>query len=217
MDKAASATAAVISSGWDPGLFSLMRLLSGAVLPEGADNTFWGYGVSQGHSTAVRRVSGVKDAVQYSIPIESAISAARGGASLSAVRRHTRECFVVLEDGADPSEVERQIKEMPCYFAGYDTTVHFITREELKRGHAGMPHGGFVIRTGTTGASHKQTMEFSLKLDSNPEFTANTLVAYARAAFRLSREGNFGAKTVFDIPFTYLSPADREELIKELL
>jgi diaminopimelate dehydrogenase len=188
----------------------MMRALSGAVWPGGESNTFWGPGVSQGHSDAVRRVAGVRDAVQYTIPLESAVTAARDG--VTADVRHTRECFVVPEEGADLTQIEREIKEMPHYFAGYDTTVHFITRDELARDHAGMPHGGLVIRTGKAG-----TMEFSLKLQSNPEFTANVLTACARAAYRLSREGNYGAKTLFDIPLTYLSPVGRDTLIRELL
>jgi diaminopimelate dehydrogenase len=210
MNKAAQNTASVISAGWDPGLFSMMRLLSGAVLPGGVCGTFWGPGVSQGHSDAVRRIPGVKDAVQYTIPVESAVSAAREG--IGSDRRHTRECFVVAEEGSGREEITRAIKTMPHYFAGYDTTVNFITQDELLKDHAALPHGGCVIRTGNAG-----TMEFSLKLQSNPEFTASVLVACARAAVRLAREGNCGAKTVFDIPLTYLSPVGRDTLIKELL
>jgi diaminopimelate dehydrogenase len=217
MNRAATGTAAVISAGWDPGLFSIMRALSGAVLPAGAECTFWGRGVSQGHSNAVRRLPGVKDAVQYTVPVEPALSAARDGTSLAAGQRHTRECFVVPEENADLAEIERKIKEMPCYFAGYETTVYFVTQEELSREHAGMPHGGVVIRSGTTGQNNKQTMELSLKLQSNPEFTASVMVAYARAAVRLAGEGDFGAKTVFDIPLSYLSPFERKNLIEELL
>lgn len=221
MDKAAVRTAAVISAGWDPGLFSMTRMLSGAILPHGADNTFWGRGVSQGHSAAARRVEGVIDAVQYTIPIESAVSDVRGGSSrsLTASQRHVRECYVVPEEGADRAAIEHKIRQMPHYFAEYDTKVHFVTREELALDHAGMPHGGFVIRTGTTGESrsHKHVMEFSLKLGSNPEFTASVLVAYARAAARLAKEKQYGAKTVLDIPLTYLSPRDRGTLIKELI
>ena len=219
MDKAATRTAAVISAGWDPGLFSMTRALTGAVLPGGADYTFWGRGVSQGHSAAARRVEGVIDAVQYTIPVESAVTDARGGSnrSLTASQRHVRECYVVPEEGADLAAIERKIKQMPHYFAEYDTKVHFISQEELSADHAGMPHGGFVIRTGTTGEYHRHVLEFSLKLGSNPEFTASVLTAYARAAVRLSEEGRYGAKTVLDIPLTYLSPKDRATLVKELL
>jgi diaminopimelate dehydrogenase len=197
----------------------MMRMLSGSVLPDGEETTFWGRGVSQGHSNAARGVAGVADAVQYTVPSETAIAAVRSGSSpvLTVREKHGRECFVVPEDGADKAEIERQIKEMPRYFADYDTTVRFVTREELRRDHAGMPHGGHVFRTGTTGGAHKQMMEFSLKLDCNPGFTAGVMTAYARAAVRLAGEKNFGAKTVFDIPFTYLSPKDRDTLIRELL
>ncbi|MDR0325433.1 MAG: diaminopimelate dehydrogenase [Oscillospiraceae bacterium] len=219
MDTAATDTTAIISSGWDPGLFSMMRMLSGAVLPDGNDYTFWGYGVSQGHSNAIRGVEGVRDAVQYTVPLEAAVSAVRSGAnpSLTAGQKHLRECFVVPEEGADLAKIEESIRQMPYYFAGYETIVRFVSQEELLRGHAGMPHGGHVFRTGVTGGEHKQVMEFSLKLDSNPEFTASVMTACARAAVRLSREGVFGAKTVFDIPLSYLSPTDRNTLIKELL
>jgi diaminopimelate dehydrogenase len=217
MDKAAVNTTAVISVGWDPGLFSMMRLLSGAILPGGVTNTFWGYGVSQGHSQAIRSLPGVRDAVQYTVPLESAREQAILGEQLSASERHTRECYVVAQEGADCAGIERQIKEMPHYFAGYDTTVTFISQEELLRSHTGMPHGGTVLRTGITGEGHRQTMEFSLKLKSNPEFTASVMVACARAAARLSGEKKFGAKTLFDIPLTYLSPIGRETLIKNLL
>lgn len=216
-DKAAVNTTAIISVGWDPGLFSMMRVLSEAVIPGEKAVTFWGRGVSQGHSQAIRRIPGVKDAVQYTVPIESAVSDAKGGANKPANLRHIRECYVVAEGGADCDDIARQIKGMPDYFAGYDTRVSFITEEELRREHAGMPHGGFVVHTGATGGLHRQVMEYSLKLESNPEFTASVLTAYARAAARLSREGQYGAKTVLDIPLTYLSPADRNTLIKELL
>lgn len=211
----------IISVGWDPGLFSMIRMLSGAILPEGEDYTFWGKGVSQGHSDAIRRVKGVKNGVQYTVPIESAIQKVRQGLNpkLSTREKHLRECFVVAEEGADESEIEKTIREMPNYFADYDTTVNFITEEDLKKDHSEMPHGGFVFRTGLTGDdnSSKHIVEFSLNLQSNPEFTANVLVACARATVRLNREGNFGAKTVFDIPIGYLSPRSPAELRKELL
>ncbi len=212
---------ALISCGWDPGMFSLNRLYSGAILPEGRDYTFWGRGVSQGHSDAIRRISGVLDARQYTIPVESALWAVRSGENpeLTAREKHTRECFVVAEDGADLDRIEREIKEMPNYFADYDTTVHFITKEELIRDHSGIPHGGSVIRSGRTGidGENSHVIEYSLKLDSNPEFTASVIVAYARAVARLHREGNAGCKTVLDIPPIYLSPKGREEIIKDLL
>lgn len=211
---------AAISIGWDPGLFSMNRMLAGAVLPEGKDYTFWGRGVSQGHSDAIRRIGGVKNAVQYTIPIESAIEEARSGSNLNLTTRqkHLRECFVVAEENADQSAIENAIKTMPNYFADYDTVVHFISEEELKTNHSTMPHGGFVIRSGKTGeGNNNHIIEFSLKLDSNPEFTASVLVAYARAVYRLNKEGQSGAKTVFDIPLAYLSPKSGEELRKELL
>ena len=219
MDKAAVQTTAVISSGWDPGLFSMMRLLSGAVLPNGNNYTFWGSGVSQGHSNALRGVKGVKDAVQYTIPKPDAVDAVRSGSNpvLTAVQKHLRDCYVVPDENADLTVIEREIKQIPYYFADYETKVTFITEEELRKNHAGMPHGGRVFRTGATSEEHKQVMEFSLRLESNPEFTASVLVACARATVRLSGEGQFGAKTVFDIPLTYLSPADRMKLIKEML
>ena len=212
---------AVISVGWDPGMFSLQRLLGGAILPAGEDYTFWGRGVSQGHSDAIRRVAGVRDARQYTVPVPSALAAVRAGEapSLAAREKHTRECFVVAEDGADLARIEKEIKEMPDYFADYDTTVTFITEEELRRDHAGIPHGGVVIRTGRTGLSgeNRHVIEYSLKLDSNPEFTSSVLVAYARAAARLNAEGRTGAMTVLDVPPVYLSPRDRDALIASLL
>ncbi|MBQ9086596.1 MAG: diaminopimelate dehydrogenase [Clostridia bacterium] len=212
---------AMISVGWDPGMFSLNRLYAGAVLPDGKDYTFWGKGVSQGHSDAIRRIEGVLDAKQYTIPVDAALEAVRSGVcpELTARQKHTRECFVVAAEGADLSRIEKEIKEMPNYFADYDTTVHFISAEELKRNHSGIPHGGFVIRTGKTGRSleHNHVIEYSLKLDSNPEFTASVIVAYARATLRMHREGMVGCKTVFDVPPAYLSPKTRETLIKELL
>ena len=211
----------VISVGWDPGMFSLNRLYGGAILSEGKDYTFWGKGVSQGHSDAIRRVEGVLDAKQYTIPVEAALEAVRSGAEpeLTTRQKHIRECFVVAKDGADKAKIEKEIKEMPNYFADYDTTVHFITKEELDRDHSGIPHGGFVIRSGKTGFNkeHNHIIEYSLKLDSNPEFTASVLVAYARAAVRLNGEGAKGCKTVLDIPPAYLSAKSGEELRKELL
>ena len=212
---------AMISVGWDPGMFSLNRLYAGAILPEGRDYTFWGKGVSQGHSDAIRRIDGVVDAKQYTIPVESALDAVRSGScpDLTAREKHTRECFVVAKEGADLSRIEKEIKEMPNYFADYDTTVHFISLEELKRDHSGIPHGGFVIRTGKTGADRENNhvIEYSLKLDSNPEFTASVIVAFARAAYRLKQSGQCGCKTVFDIPPALLSPKTPEELRRELL
>lgn len=212
---------AVISAGWDPGMFSLNRLYAGAVLPDGADYTFWGKGVSQGHSDAIRRIDGVKDARQYTIPVPEALDAVRSGAEpkLTTRQKHTRECFVVAEEGADLDAIERQIVTMPNYFADYDTTVHFITEEELKRDHAGIPHGGFVIRTGRTGFNRENNhvIEYSLKLDSNPEFTSSVLVAIARAAYRMGQEGASGCKTIFDIPPAFLSAKSGEELRRTLL
>ena len=210
---------ALISTGWDPGLFSLMRVLGEAVLPQGQGYTFWGKGVSQGHSDAIRRVAGVQDARQYTIPIGAALEQVRAGENptLSAGEKHKRECFVVAEPGADLDRIEHQIKTMPAYFADYDTTVHFITAEELRRDHSGIPHGGFVIHTAATGAENRQKMEFSLALDSNPEFTSSVLVACARAVYRMAEKQDFGAKTVLDIPFAYLSPKSPEVLRKELL
>ena len=212
---------AFISAGWDPGLFSLLRLYGASILPEGEGYTFWGKGVSQGHSDAVRRIAGVKNAKQYTIPRKEALLAVRSGENpeLSTRQKHLRECFVVAEEGADPESIEKEIKEMPNYFADYDTTVHFISEETFLREHGGIPHGGFVIRSGITGQGkeNKQLMEFSLKLDSNPEFTASVLVACARAVHRLSREGARGCRTLFDIPPAYLSPQSGESLRKEIL
>ncbi len=212
---------AVISCGWDPGMFSLARVYSNAILPEGNDYTFWGKGVSQGHSDAIRRVKGVKNAKQYTIPVESALEAVRSGKNpeLTTRDKHTRECFVVLEEGADAAAVEKEIKEMPNYFADYDTTVHFISEEELLKNHSGMAHGGFVFRSGKTGADkeHNHIIEYSLKLDSNPEFTTSVLVAVARAAQRMHEEGAKGCKTMLDIPPAYLSSQSGEELRAHLL
>ncbi len=211
----------IISVGWDPGMFSLNRLYANAILTDGQDYTFWGKGVSQGHSDAIRRVEGVKDGKQYTIPVESALTAVRNGENpeLTTRQKHTRECFVVPEEGADLAKIEAEIKSMPNYFADYDTTVHFITEEELKKNHSGIPHGGFVIRSGRTGRNgeHRHIIEYSLKLDSNPEFTACVLAAYARAAYRLNREGQSGCRTVFDIAPAYLSAQSGEELRAHLL
>lgn len=212
---------AVISVGWDPGLFSLARVYSNAILPNGKDYTFWGKGVSQGHSDAVRRISGVKNAKQYTIPIEDALNAVRSGKNpeLTTRQKHLRECFVVLEEGADANKIEQEIKTMPNYFADYDTTVHFISEDEFNKNHSGLAHGGFVIRSGNTGENlaHNHIIEFNLKLDSNPEFTTSVLIAYARAAFRLYNEKNFGCKTVLDIPPAYLSAKDGADLRAHLL
>ncbi|MDD7390089.1 MAG: diaminopimelate dehydrogenase [Lachnospiraceae bacterium] len=211
----------IISVGWDPGMFSLNRLYANAILPGGSDYTFWGKGVSQGHSDAIRRIPGVKDSRQYTIPVESALEAVRSGSNpeLTTRQKHTRECFIVAEEDADLKAIEEAIVTMPNYFADYDTTVHFISEEELQRDHAGIPHGGFVIRTGKTGWNDENShvIEYSLKLDSNPEFTSSVLVAYARAAYRLSKEGQSGCKTVFDIAPAYLSAEDGAELRKHLL
>ena len=211
----------IISVGWDPGMFSLNRLYANAVLPDGNDYTFWGKGVSQGHSDAIRRVEGVKDGKQYTIPVEAALKAVRNGENpeLTTRQKHTRECFVVLEEGADAAKVEEEIKTMPNYFSDYDTTVHFISEEELKANHSGIPHGGFVLRSGKTGwdGENKHLIEYSLKLDSNPEFTSSVLIAYARAAYRLASEGQSGCKTVFDIAPAYLSAKSGEELRKHML
>ena len=215
-----SGKVAVISAGWDPGMFSLNRLYGQAILPEGNDYTFWGKGVSQGHSDAIRRIDGVLDARQYTVPVESALESVRKGENptLSTREKHTRECFVVAKDGADLARIEKEIVEMPNYFADYDTTVHFISKEELLRDHSGIPHGGRVFRTGTTnGGKNKHVIEYSLKLDSNPEFTASVLVAFARAAARLNSEGISGAKTVFDIAPAYLHVESGEYLRKNLL
>lgn len=223
VDKAAKASGkiGIISVGWDPGMFSLNRLYSGCILRDGADYTFWGKGVSQGHSDAIRRIEGVLDAKQYTIPVESALDSVRSGSmpSLTARQKHTRECFVVAQEGADKERITREIVTMKNYFDEYDTTVHFISMEELKRDHSGIPHGGFVIRTGKTGKDleNSHVIEYNLKLDSNPEFTASVIVAYARAAYRLNNEGMCGAKTVFDIPPSYLSDKTNEELISTLL
>lgn len=211
----------IISVGWDPGLFSLNRLYGQAILPNGADYTFWGKGVSQGHSDAIRRIEGVKDARQYTIPVEEALESVRNGENptLTTRQKHTRECFVVAQDGADLQRIENEIKTMPNYFADYDTTVHFISEEELMRDHQGIPHGGVVLRSGVTGfdQEHKHVIEYKLTLDSNPEFTSSVLVAYARAAYRLAQDGQTGCKTVFDIPPAYLHVESGEELRKKLL
>lgn len=218
-EAVAGGNISVISTGWDPGLFSLNRLLGQAILPEGSDYTFWGKGVSQGHSDAVRRVAGVKAGVQYTVPAESALERVRAGENpqLATRDKHQRVCYVVPEEGADVEAVRQAIVTMPNYFADYDTEVHFITAEELARDHSAMPHGGYVLRSGRTGEGTTQLIEFSLKLNSNPEFTASVLVAYARAAYRFAQEGQTGAKTVFDIPFAYLSPKSGAALRKELL
>ena len=212
---------AVISAGWDPGMFSLNRLLGEVILPEGKEYTFWGTGVSQGHSDAVRRIEGVRDARQYTIPVEEAVSAVRNGETpeLTSRQKHRRECYVVPRDGADLSRIEREIKEMPNYFADYDTTVHFISLEEMKRDHSALPHGGCVIRCGKTGEARENAhiIEYRLALDSNPEFTASVIVAYARAAVRMQKEGFVGCKTVLDVPPSYLSPKSHGELIGALL
>ena len=212
---------AVISCGWDPGMFSLNRLYANAILPEGKDYTFWGKGVSQGHSDAIRRIEGVLDAKQYTIPIDAALEAVRSGANpeLTTREKHLRECFVVAAEDADKARIESEIVNMPNYFADYDTTVHFITMEELKRDHSGIPHGGFVIRSGKTGWNGENThiIEYSLKLDSNPEFTSSVITAAARAAVRMKKEGMTGCKTMFDIPPSYLSALSGEELRKHLL
>ena len=223
VDKTAadSKHVAVISVGWDPGMFSLNRMYANAILTNGKDYTFWGKGVSQGHSDAIRRVEGVKDGKQYTIPVEAALKAVRNGENpeLTTRQKHTRECFVVLEEGADAAKVEEEIKTMPNYFSDYDTTVHFISQEELDRDHSKIPHGGFVLRSGCTGweKENKHIIEYSLKLDSNPEFTSSVLVAYARAAYKLSKEGQSGCKTVFDIAPAYLSAKSGDELRASLL
>ena len=223
VDQAAKAAGkvAVISAGWDPGMFSLNRLYANAILPDGKDYTFWGKGVSQGHSDAIRRIEGVQDARQYTIPVESAVEAVRAGKNpeLTTREKHTRLCYVVAKEGADKARIEKEIKTMPNYFADYDTTVHFISQEEMQRDHSGLPHGGCVIRSGRTGweGEHHHVIEYSLKLDSNPEFTSSVIVAYARAAYRMSQEGQKGCKTVFDVPPAYLSALDGAELRKHLL
>ena len=212
---------AIISAGWDPGLFSLNRMIGGAILPDGCDYTFWGKGVSQGHSDAIRRIDGVIDARQYTIPVDEALERVRSGENpaLTTREKHTRYCYVVAADGADKARIENEIKTMPNYFADYDTTVEFITMDELMANHSGIPHGGKVIRSGNTGKNGENThiIEFSLKLDSNPEFTSSVLVACARAAFKLSQKSDFGAKTIFDIPPAALSPLSPDELRKKLL
>lgn len=212
---------AMISCGWDPGMFSLLRLYGSAVLPEGNDYTFWGKGVSQGHSDAIRRVKGVKNGKQYTIPVDTALEAVRNGENpeLTTRQKHTRECFVVACEGADLAAIEKEIKEMPNYFADYDTTVNFISEEEFEKNHAGIPHGGFVFRSGVTGFNkeHKHVIEYSLKLDSNPEFTSSVILAFVRAINRLSNEGVSGCKTVFDIAPAYLSPLSGEELRAHML
>jgi len=212
---------ALISCGWDPGMFSIMRLYGSAVIPEGKDYTFWGKGVSQGHSDAIRRVKGVKNGKQYTIPVDEALEAVRSGSNptLTTRQKHTRECFVVAEAGADTTQIENEIKSMPNYFEDYDTTVHFISEEEFAEKHSEIPHGGFVFRTGVTGLKkeHNHVIEYSLKLDSNPEFTASVILSFARAINRLSKEGVSGCKTVFDIAPAYLSPLSGEELRAHML
>ncbi len=223
VDLAAKAAGkvAVISAGWDPGMFSLNRLYANAILPDGKDYTFWGKGVSQGHSDAIRRIEGVQDARQYTIPVESAVEAVRAGKNpeLTTREKHTRLCYVVAKEGADKARIENEIKTMPNYFADYDTTVHFISQEEMQRDHSGLPHGGCVIRSGRTGweGEHHHVIEYSLKLDSNPEFTSSVLVACARAAVRMQQEGQSGCKTLFDIAPAYLSAQSGEELRSHLL
>ena len=217
----ASGKVGIISVGWDPGMFSLMRLIGNSVLPHGNDYTFWGKGVSQGHSDAIRRIPGVKNAKQYTVPVEEALAAVRAGENpeLTTRRKHTRECFVVLEEGADAAKVEQTIKTMPNYFADYDTTVNFISEEELIEKHGGIPHGGFVLRSGKTGWEEENSaiIEYSLKLDSNPEFTSSVIVAYARAAYRMNREGQKGCKTVFDVAPAYISAMTPEDMRAHLL
>ncbi len=223
VDKAAKDNGhiALISCGWDPGMFSLMRLYGNCVLPDGQDYTFWGKGVSQGHSDAIRRIEGVKDGKQYTIPVQSALDAVRAGKTpeLTTRQKHTRECFVVAEEGADKARIEKEIKEMPNYFADYDTTVHFISEEELKKNHSGIPHGGFVFRSGKTGwdKEFNNVIEYRLTLDSNPAFTSSVLVAFARAIFRMNKEGQTGCRTVFDVAPAYLSPLSGEELRAHML
>ena len=223
VDKSAkeNGNVAIISCGWDPGMFSLNRLYANAILPGGNDYTFWGKGVSQGHSDAIRRVEGVKNGKQYTIPVQAALDAVRNGENpeLTTRQKHLRECFVVAEEGADKAKIEAEIKNMPNYFADYDTTVHFITEEELQRDHAGIPHGGFVFRTGKTGWNQENShvIEYSLKLDSNPEFTASVIAAYARAAVKMQKEGMSGCKTVFDIAPAYLTHLSSEEIREHLL
>lgn len=215
----ANHTTSIISVGWDPGLFSINRVMADAILPSGENYTFQGKGLSQGHSDAIRRVVGVKNGVQYTIPSEDAMEQVRSGANpeLAIADKHSRVCYIVLEEGAEKAKIENEIKTMPNYFADYNTEVHFITEDEFKRDHSKSPHGGFVIRGGNTGAGNKQIYEFSLKLDSNPEFTASVLVAYARAAYRLNQEKNYGAKSVFDVAPSYISPRNAEELRRNYL
>ena len=221
VDKAAKEAGkiGIISCGWDPGMFSLNRLYAGCILPQGTDYTFWGRGVSQGHSDAVRRIEGVLDARQYTIPVEAALEAVRAGENpeLTTRQKHTREVFVVAAEGADTAKIDKEIKEMPNYFSDYDTTVHFIDAETMKKEHAGLPHGGFVIRTGETKNGNKHLIEYRLQLDSNPEFTGSVLVAYARAAYKMAQEGMSGAKTVFDVAPAYLSALSGEELRAHML
>ncbi|MBR3722280.1 MAG: diaminopimelate dehydrogenase, partial [Selenomonadaceae bacterium] len=221
VDKAAkeSGHTGIISVGWDPGMFSLMRLFGNAILTDGKDYTFWGKGVSQGHSDAIRRIDGVKNAKQYTVPKEAALEAVRSGKlpELTTREKHERVCYVVAKDGADKAKIEAEIKNMPNYFADYDTTVHFIDEETFNREHSGLAHGGFVIRSGKTGENHNHLIEFNLKLDSNPEFTASVLIAYARAIYRMNKEGATGCKTVFDVPPAYLSNKSAEELRAHLL
>lgn len=212
---------AMISVGWDPGMFSLNRMYAGAILPDGKDYTFWGKGVSQGHSDAIRRIQGVLDGKQYTVPVDDALDLVRSGANpeLTTRQKHTRVCYVVADENADKAKIEKEIVNMPNYFADYDTTVHFITKEEMAANHSGIPHGGFVIRSGRTGKNleNKHIVEYNIKLDSNPEFTASVIVAYARAVYKMSKEGQIGCKTVFDVPPAYLSPKSGEELRKNLL
>ena len=221
VDKAAKENnhIALISGGWDPGLFSLNRLYANAILPDGNDYTFWGTGISQGHSDAIRRIEGVKNAKQYTIPIENSLQSVRNNENpiLTARQMHKRECYVVIEDGADKDKIEKEIRTMPNYFEPYDTIVHFISEEELQKNHSGIPHGGFVIRTGKTAGNKNHVIEYSLKLESNPEFTSSVLVSYARALYRLFKEGHIGCKTVFDIAPKYLSIKSDEELRKTML
>ena len=223
VDRAATkaGTVGIISVGWDPGMFSLNRLLAGAILPEGEDYTFWGKGVSQGHSDAIRRIEGVADAKQYTVPVEAALDAVRAGKAplLTTREKHTRECYVVAKEGADKARIEAEIKNMPNYFADYDTTVNFISAEELREKHSGIPHGGFVIRSGRTGFDKENShiIEYRLKLDSNPEFTASVIVAYARAAYRLAVAGQCGCKTVLDVPPSYISALPPADLRQKLL
>ncbi len=223
VDKSAkeSGKIGIISVGWDPGMFSLNRVYANAILPDGKDYTFWGKGVSQGHSDAIRRIEGVKDAKQYTVPVDDALRSVRNAENpeLSTREKHTRVCYVVLEEGADKAKIENEIKTMPNYFADYDTTVNFISQEELERDHSGIPHGGFVIRCGKTGfeGENKHIIEYSLKLDSNPEFTASVIAAYARAAYRMNKEGQSGCKTVFDVAPSYICKQSSEELRKNML